>query len=60
MKNLTARQYHALAKRFADAMEKLSIGGIGYWIFQDKLLGLVVGLACIVVSFVITALEARE
>lgn len=57
---LTDRQYHALAKRFADAMEKLSIGCVGYWLVQDKMSGIVVALGCITVSFIITYMEARE
>jgi len=56
---LSSKQLHALSKRIADAMEKLSIGGVGYWIFQDKPSGLVVGLICIVVSLVITIVEAK-
>ena len=56
---LSNKQLHALSKRIADAMEKLSIGGVGYWIFQDKASGLGVGLICIVVSLVITVMEAR-
>lgn len=57
---LTDKQYHALAKRFADAMEKLSIGCVGYWLVQDKTAGIVVAIACFAVSFIITYLEARE
>ena len=57
---LTDKQYHALAKRFADAAEKLSIGSVLYWIFQDQIVGIFVGIAIFIASLVITFIEAKE
>ena len=57
---LTDKQYHALTKRFADAAEKLSIGSVLYWIFQNQLVGVFVGIAFFLASLIITFIEAKE
>lgn len=48
----------ALSKRLADFMEKGSIACFAVGIFQGDNLGLLVGSFCLVVSAVVTYLEA--
>lgn len=50
----------AILKRAADALEKLAIGSALVGIFQQVSLGVYMGMACMAVSFVLTALEARK
>lgn len=57
---LTDKQYHAMAKRVGDAMEKLGIGAFLYWMFQSKAEGIFIGLIFILLSLTVTFLEARE
>ncbi len=55
---LTESQFAAVAKRAADALEKLSIGSFLYWLFQDQTAGLLAGLGFIALSFFITIIRS--
>ena len=57
---ISPKQWKALAKRGADFMEKLSIVGFGYAFFQANTAGSIVGTVCLVVSGVVTFIEAKE
>lgn len=57
---LTEKQFHALAKRIGDSMEKLGIGAFLYWMFQAKTEGIFIGLVFLLLSLTVTVLEARE
>lgn len=60
MFSFTPEQKRALAKRVADAMEKLSIGCFMYWFFVEKPLGFVMTVLFMVISLIITAIEAKK
>ena len=50
----------AILKRTADALEKLAIAALVIGLFQAKALGIVVGAACIALSYAFTIWEARK
>ncbi len=50
----------AILKRAADAMEKLAIGSALIGIFQEVGFGVYLGMACMAVSFILTAWEAQK
>lgn len=49
----------AILKRTADALEKLAIGSMLVGLFQGVNIGIWLGLGCMAVSYILTALEAR-
>lgn len=49
----------AILKRTADALEKLAIGSMLVGLFQGVNTGIWLGLGCMAVSYILTALEAR-
>ncbi len=51
---LTESQFNAVAKRAADALEKMSIGSFLYWFFQNQSSGLIIGFIMMALSFAIT------
>lgn len=57
---LSPEQFQAIAKRVADALEKLSIGSFLYWVYLEKPLGFLLGAVFIVLSLVITARNAKK
>ena len=50
----------AFLKRTADALEKLAIAAFVMGLFHDKVLGISIGIFCIVMSYVFTAWEAKK
>lgn len=60
MFRFTPEQKRALAKRVADAMEKLSIGCFMYWVFMGRILGFILTILFIAISLIITAIEAKK
>lgn len=51
---LSDSQFRAVSKRIADALEKLSIGCLLYWVFQERIGGLLLAVFCIGISLAIT------
>ncbi len=49
----------ALVKRTADVLEKIGVGAILVGLFQNKPLGIWIGLACLCISYALTAWEAK-
>ena len=41
---LSVEQWQAVSKRIVDALEKLSIGCFLYWVFQERVGGLVLAI----------------
>jgi hypothetical protein len=50
----------AFLKRTADALEKMAIASAVMALFHDKAFGIVIGAACIIVSYIFTAWEAKK
>lgn len=57
---LSDDQLKAVSKRAADALEKLSIGCLLYWVFQEKPIGLLLAVFCIGISFIITIKDTKK
>lgn len=57
---ISPKQWKALAKRFADIAEKMSVGAFLYWICQDEISGIWWGLEFLATSLIITIVEAKE
>ena len=49
----------AILKRTADALEKLAIGSMLVGLFRGINAGIWIGVCCMAVSYILTALEAR-
>jgi len=50
----------AILKRTADAHEKLAIAAFVMGLFNDKAYGIVIGTACLALSYMFTIWEARK
>jgi hypothetical protein len=46
-----------ITKRAGDALEKMGIGSMLVGLFQGQDAGVVIGITCLAVSFLLTALE---
>ena len=56
---MDADQKKALIKRSADTLEKLAVGSLLVGLFKDVPAGLLVGLGCMIASYVLTAWEVK-
>ena len=49
-----------ILKRTADIFEKFAIGSMLIGVFQGQQLGIIIGLACAVFSYIFSFLEAKQ
>ena len=56
---MTTEQKHALAKRIADASEKLAVAGVAMGVYQENIFAALVGGIVLAFSLVITWRVAR-